>query len=295
MTSLTDVYEGEVHSVAGRERRTLGRALVAVGAVAVLGAIPVATTSLGEVLGLSVFGARQAAGVLAGLGLPALFVGIFAVLPASRATRAAAAIGASLAAFGVVLFVYAYPDRWLAADPALAIVTTLVYGAGALTTFWCLFLALATFKRRRDPGGTARMRVTEEGRLEVIKNTTGRAVGHGAVGLFGTGPDGSVATQTAQGGSGGGVDAVEETSGGEVLEPSADGAGGVTEPAEADDAIVEAVQTRGQPDAYCGNCEHFEYVRADGDIAPYCGFHDEVMDDMDACDQWTENSPRSGV
>ena len=292
MTSLNDVYEGEVGTVVGPRRRTFGRALVAAGAVAVLGAVPIATTGLGQSVGLSVFGARELAGVLAGLGLPALFVGIFAVLPASRATRAAASIGASLAVFGVAVFVHAYPQRWLAADPALAIATTLLYGTGALTTFWCLFVSLATFKRRRDPGGTARMKVTEEGRLEVIKNTTGRAVGRGAVGLFGTGPDGSVATQTARGGSGGGVASAQETSGGEVLEPepSADGAGAVAEPEAADAEVVEAVSNRGRPDEYCGNCEHFEYVRADGDITPYCGRDDELMEDMDACDQWSANA-----
>jgi len=25
-------------------------------------------------------------------------------------------------------------------------------------------------------------------------------------------------------------------------------------------------------------------------MVPYCGFHGETMDDMDACDEWTPNS-----
>jgi hypothetical protein len=287
MTSLSDAYDGEARSVAGRERRTLGRALVAVGAVAVLAAVPIATTGIGDAVGLSVLESRELAGVLAGVGLPAVFVGIFTVLPSSPATRAGAAIGASLAVFGVVLFVFAYPERWLAADPALALTTTVVYGVGALTTFWCLFISLATFNRRRAPGGTARMRVTEEGRLEIITETA-EHVGRGAVGLLGRGPDGTVPTQTA---SGGGAGAVTEADQGDLLEPepSTDGAGTVAETV-ADDAAREAVATRGRPDEYCGNCAHFEYVRAEGDLAPYCGRHDEVMDDMDACDEWTANN-----
>jgi len=327
MTSLTDAYDSGARTVAGRRRRRFGTALYAVGALMVIGAIPVATTDLGSGLGLSVFQARELAGVLAGVGLPAFFVGIFAVLPASRATRAAASIGASLAVFGVALFVYAYPYQWLATDSTLAIATTLTYGVGTLTTFWCMFLAIATVKLRNDPGGTARMEITKEGRLRIISDTTDGSTptsGFGAVGLFGRGPDGDVATQTNMGGSAGGSSTSGDGDEGVVLEdstptaapsnepstssngtrtpsnanptPSADGAGAIAEPAEADDEVVEAVSERGRPDEYCGNCAHFDYVRADGDLAPYCGFHDEVMDDMDACDQWdanNESTPRS--
>ncbi len=297
MPSLTDAYDGAARTVAGRRRRRFGTVLFAVGAAMVVGAIPVATTELGQSMGLSVFEAREVAGVLAGVGLPAFFVGIFAVLPASRPTRAAASIGASLAGFGVALFVFAYPNSWLANDPPLAIATTLIYGLGTLITFWCMFLALATFKRRSDPGGTARMEVTEEGRLRIISDTTSRAssAGFGAVGLFGKGPDGDVATQTNMGGSAGGSSTSGDGDEGVVLEqsnptPSADGAGAIEAPEETADEVVEAVSNRGRPDEYCGNCAHFDYVRADGELTPYCGFHDELMEDMDACDQWEPNS-----
>jgi hypothetical protein len=39
-------------------------------------------------------------------------------------------------------------------------------------------------------------------------------------------------------------------------------------------------------DAYCGSCRHFEYVRTDEGMQPYCGHHEELMEDMDACDAW---------
>ena len=42
-------------------------------------------------------------------------------------------------------------------------------------------------------------------------------------------------------------------------------------------------------DRYCGNCTHFQYVRDDGAIVPYCGAHDERMDDMDPCEEWAPN------
>jgi hypothetical protein len=47
--------------------------------------------------------------------------------------------------------------------------------------------------------------------------------------------------------------------------------------------------TPAQTDAYCGNCAHFDYVRTDSGMTPYCGLHDQRMTDMDACDQWQSN------
>ncbi len=42
-------------------------------------------------------------------------------------------------------------------------------------------------------------------------------------------------------------------------------------------------------DSYCGSCRHFEYVQTERGMQPYCGFHEDLMDDMDACDDY---SPR---
>ena len=40
-------------------------------------------------------------------------------------------------------------------------------------------------------------------------------------------------------------------------------------------------------DSYCGSCRHFEYVQTEQGMQPYCGFTDDLMDDMDACDDYT--------
>jgi len=265
MTSLTDVYDGGAGSVVAPRQRRLGVGLFLLGAALVVAAIPVATTGLGDLLGLGTYDARLVAGLLAGVGLPAAFLGIFVVLPAPRTVRAAAAIGASIALFGVVLFAYAYPDRWLLGDPVPAVATVVVYSAGTLVTFWCLFVGLVTFKTRNDPGGTARLAVTEAGTVRVVSDDTG-AGGVGGVGLVGH-PDGEAQTQTA--------------------DPAGDG-GSVADPA-AEPEVTSAAARRGQPDRYCGNCEHFRYVRADGDLTPYCGLHDDLMEDMDACERWKAN------
>jgi len=305
MTSITDVYEGDARRVASHRRKLVGTGAFAAGAGMVVAAIALATTSSG-VGTFGRYGARELAGSLAGLGLPAVVLGIFVVLPASRPTRSASVIGASLAVFGVVLFRHVYPYAWLEGAPLLALATTGVYFAGIATTFWCLFVALATFKTRRDPGGTATMEITEEGRIRMVEEARSLP-GMGGVGLFGKGPDGDVATQTNRpedfategvgtepSGDGGATvleDTPECTAG-----PTADGgsatvSGGSSDagdgPGVTDDAeFLTVADERGRPDAYCGNCAHFEYVKVDGEIEPYCGFTGTLMDDMDACEDW---------
>jgi len=285
MTSLSDVYNGGINTVADPRQRRLGMGLFVIGAAMVVGAIPIATTDLSTVFGLDSIAARRVAGILAGIGVPAVFVGIFVVLPASSTNRSAATIGASLAAFGVVLFSSAYPDQWLSTNPQLAIGTVAVYSLGTLITVWCLFISMATFDPRQDPGGTARVEITEEGKLRIISKSPdlsgGTGVsGAGSVGLFGSDPDGSVPTQT------------NDSQGTEMIpsrEPTSDGGTAVKDDAFVDDEITEAVTQRGMPDKYCGNCDHFKYVRVEGEIRPYCGLDERLMEDMDACEQWEQN------
>jgi len=320
MTSLSSVYDGGVGSVVGRRRRVAGAALFTLGAALVAGSIPLSTTDLAAWLGLSVIEARHAAGIMAGLGIPAVLIGIFTVLPASGVTRAAAAIGASLAVLGVALFAYAYPGRWVSADPQFAVLTMVVYSLGAFVTVWCLFVAVATFKTRNDPGGTARVELTEEGTVRVI-SVDSSLPSFGSVGLFGSGPDGDVETQTNDDPDGDMVvpeASVSETTPGTTASTatrSRDGrstgdgwrsrdpdAGRSTHPAspasdggtavatdDGDRSRVPAAEGRGTPDRYCGNCQHFEYVRADGEITPYCGLTNTLMEDMDACEDWSPN------
>jgi hypothetical protein len=297
MTSLTDVYRGRVGAIASRQRVFVGAALFALGAGMTAAGVVLATTGVGSWLGLSTYGSRELAGVLAGLGLPAVFVGVFAVLPTSRVTRAAAAIGASLCVFAVALFTYVYPAQWPgapAADPLLSLLTLFTYFAGAVTTGWCLFVAAATFKTRKAPGGAAEMRITEEGRIKLVRDPGGHSVsgsnnpglgglgGVGGVGLFGSGPDGNVPTQTGQKSN------KEESSGPRTV---SDG-GSTTVDSNADGGeILDSGRSRDQLDRYCGNCEHFHYVRVDEDtIEPYCDRHGQYMDDMDACAEWSANS-----
>ena len=340
MTSLTDVYEGEAGRVATRRQQLVGTGLCLAGGAGLVSAIALATTGVGTTLGLDAYAAREIAGVVAGVGLPAVVLGIFAVLPAGPRTRLAAVGGAGVAVVGVAAFQHIYPYNWLANAPLLALGASTVYFSGVLTTFWCLFAALATFKTRNDPGGTARMEVTEAGIIKLVEDS--RSVpGLGGIGFFGRSPDGGVETQTNRRetptGDGGAVQRAA-TDGSEVvgqsspqatatdqraassaqqtddgsqsrdrtvrrgpseheLDPTLAAAGpeanattdGGTTTATGRDPITETAVHRGEPDSYCGNCRHFQYVMDGDDVTPYCSFHGETLDDMDACSAWVDN------
>jgi len=229
MTSLSEAYHGGERGPDLR-RLYLGVGLFLAGVLLVVGGIVAAASDL--LLGsLTLAQARELGGVLGGVGVPAVMLGVLTVLPSNRRTRLAAVAGAAVSLLGVGLFVAAYPCQWVGATcgaglPDRTLSTVVVYFAGTITTFWCLFVGVATFKTRNDPGGTARLNVTRQGETKVVEIERGGGVG--GVGLFGSTPDGDVATQTnLDGGAGSSGPATAATSG-----PSAnpagttDGAGG---------------------------------------------------------------------
>lgn len=271
MDSLGEVYGGTREQEAEPGRLYAGVALFLVGAGLVVAGVVVATTDLLRGGGTSIYQVRELGGILAGVGVPAVFLGILTVLPTNRDTRAAAVVGAAVAVLGVALFAHAYPCQWSGATCAPAGDLTLpavgVYTLGAMVTTWHLFVGIATFKRRNDPGGTVRMRVTRQGETTVVEASPRE--NRGSAGLFGTESAAPVQTVAGSGGA-------------EVIGMGTDG--GAT-----DQEIQEIGGGNVPADSYCGNCAAFEYVRTEDGIMPYCGTHDEVMDDMDPCEEWAPN------
>ena len=272
MTSLSEVYHrrGGPGRHVGPRQVLVGIALFLVGAVMVVIGLVIASTELLAAFGIGRFESRRIAGVIGGLGLPAVFVGILTVLPASRRVRLAASIGAGIAVVGVVLFSLVYPDQWLGAgaDRHFTFETTTIYFLGTLLTFWCLFVGIANFKTRNDPGGTVDFAIHKAGRTKVVEvepeqSNTGSGVGF--LGGFDRATD----------------DGMTVSDGGET-EPV------ITDP---QDEGVDILTDRPEPaepvDRYCGNCEHFEYTPTGRGMQPFCGFHREEMDDMEPCEEWS--------
>ncbi|MDQ2049564.1 hypothetical protein RBH26_03620 [Natronolimnohabitans sp. A-GB9] len=328
MTSLTEVYDGTAREVASPRRLYAGTALVLLGAILAVVAVLMATTDLfsGYVTTVSPgmdahFASIRLAGVLAGLGVPIALAGVFLVLPAGRRVHAAAAIGVSLCLLGVVLFWGAYPQDWRSygADHTLRVSAT--YLLGLFIALWSLFTAVVNFKTRNDPGGALEMNVTRQNQTVVEVTESEESAGSSGIGFLGGTPDGEVETQTNADGE---VLSYDETTA--VDEPkrqssspsnastesetgsrrrvragAATSDGGTAasdlssslEKGDGHDAeIVDASTSQpSEPaDRYCGNCKHFEYVRSDDGMVPYCARHETAMDDMDACEEWSPNS-----
>lgn len=294
MTSLAEVYDGVGNT--SLRRLYLGTALFVLGASMVIVAIVIASTDLLAPFGIGTFGAREIAGVLAGLGVPAVFVGIFTVLPAQQYERATAAIGATIAVFGVILFWEVYPQQWYgAAANHYTLPVVAVYFLGTIITFWSLFTAVVNFKTRNDPGGTVTLKRTIDGETKLVEVPVSELDGSeisslgtgGSVGVLGDVDREQVMSRDAQQGT----DDAEFLRGSSEPADSKSKPGGA--PASDGGTAANTLQPPSvDPDVYCGNCAYFEYARTDSGIEPHCGYYDELMDDMEACTHWKPNTPR---
>lgn len=386
MTSLSEAYDGRGGGERSLRRLYLGVGLFVGGVLLVVAGILTAGTSLVTLLGYSLGEARLWGGVLGGIGVPAVMLGVFTVLPSGRTTKAAALVGVGLSLFGVALFYHAYPYHWIGGPrPELAdltLPTAGLYFLGIATTLWCLFVGVANFKTRNDPGGTVEMEVTHKGETKIIEVERDRLSGLGGIGFLGNTPDGDVETQTnasptaaasSDGGSTtetlsspldddspptpttktdgpgsrsrdgtadsrghagrsgsrtarksesrpggssesrtagstarqptdagtgstpgptGGTGASESghNSGPGPGSPTGSDTGGATSGRSApgvDESGTDSREKGTAADHYCGSCTHFQYVRTEEGMQPYCGLDDEPMDSMDACDEWT--------
>ena len=300
MASLTEVYRGG--SGAGLRRLYAGVALFGVGAVLVTAGLVIASTGIGSRFGLDLYRSRELAGVLGGLGFPAVLLGTMVALPrASKGLRTAAVVGTGICLLGVGLFARWYPVDWIggSGNSTMTLVVAFTYFAGTILTSWSLFTAVANFKARNDPGGTISLEITKAGETRVVEVSNDELRGKlGGIGMLGGTPDGEAQTQTNRG-SGSGRERSTSTPSNPLGDASATDGGAtatrsIHEPTGTDgtdDAeLVDDAPRQPSNDRYCGNCSHFRYARTDDGLVPYCGLHSEAMEDMDACEQWSPNT-----
>ena len=299
MASLTEVYRGG--SGASLRRLYAGVALFGVGAVLVTAGLVVASTGIGAYFGLGLYRSREVAGVLGGLGFPAVLMGTMVALPrASRGLRTAAAAGAAICLLGVGMFGQWYPVDWIggSGNTTMTFVVAATYFTGTILTSWSLFTAVANFKARNDPGGTISLEITKAGETRVVEVSNDELRGKlGGIGMLGGTPDGEAETQTNREARATPRRDGDSTPSPSPRDPSAtDGGATTTEPIREptgtgnDAEFVDDTPTPPSNDRYCGNCSHFRYARTDDGLVPYCGLHSEAMDDMDACEAWSPNT-----
>lgn len=308
MTSLSEAYERNKREVTSPRRLYTGTALVLTGGFLGVLAILVVTTDLLSFVVSGTLPSREAAGTLGGLAVPVVLVGVFTVLPAGRRAQAGAAVSASICLLGVALFRHAYPAHWDGYGQDLTFFVAVVYLVGLFSAIWCLFVVVANFKMRNDPGGALEMNVTRRGKTKVVEVEP--EGGAGSVGFLGSTPDGDVETQT-NGSTRSGTERVTSavadaassvtSSAGGSGRTGAGGMGGGPQATSDGGAAASDIDspldgaesdptTPAEPaDHYCGNCRHFEYRRSSAGMVPYCLRHGEAMDDMDPCEEWAPN------
>ena len=272
MTSLSEAY-GRERGGADLRRLYAGVGLFLVGVVlAVVGLVLGTSTAVADAFGLGVYEAREVAASAGGIGLPLTFLGVVTVLPQSgRRVRVASVVGTTIALFGVLLFWEFYPMQWYGMETDYTLPVSAIYFLGVLTTFWSVFVAVANFKTRNDPGGTVKLEVTKQGRTRVVEvSNEGLRNRLSGIGFLGSTPSGDTPTQTAGNRRDG--------------PPVSDGGSSATAGHDAEFLDEPSPEPRG--DVYCGNCTQFNYVRTNDGMKPYCGLHGEVMEDMDPCDEW---------
>jgi hypothetical protein len=142
---------------------------------------------------------------------------------------------------------------------------TALYLVGLTITFGCLFVGVARFKTRNDPGGTVSLDVIRRGETRIVEVERPRETsGVGGVGVFGR------------------IDAASES------EARGDGGTEPSSPSPSSSPPSPPV------DRYCGNCAYVEYARKGKELRPYCAHHERLLDSMDPCEAWTANTDGSG-
>lgn len=170
MENLGDAYGGRQWGDRDPRQVYAGAGLVIAGALAVVLAILVATTPLSDLLGApGIRAAEKLAGTVGGLGIPAMFLGIVAVLPSSRREEIGVVAGAGLCLLGLALFQQAYPYNWTTGPQTLAFETTMAYFLGSCIALWFVFTTMASFRQRNNPQGTVTLELTHKGKSKTVQ------------------------------------------------------------------------------------------------------------------------------
>src|SRR5687768_9017251 len=160
---LEKFYEDRFGTPQSRGELYTGFFLIIAGFImAVVGVIIYATMSTRE--DLNAYGWKETGGVIAGLGPPAIFVGIAVTLPTKWSMRVLDTIGVILCLVGVGIFIALYPYKWnTATGQEIWAIVAYVAGLAALLAstissligYYVARATAGTGGNASDPYGTA--------------------------------------------------------------------------------------------------------------------------------------------
>lgn len=274
MPSLAEVYERRVGEVESLERLYLGFTIFSLGILMVfLGGLIGVFEPIGALFGAGNPTEQWGLGaVLAGLGIPVALIGIYTVIPTSWENRVIAAAGIVFGFLGVAAFVVVYPHMWHNDPVDLTWLVFLIYTTGAVLDMWGLFRSVLTIEVSVPNNSISLQYTQEEGKEPEegdSRQRSGSSTAFSAIDVDANDAEimsGSPPRDTGGiGGSGG--------DGGVSVSSGDGGFGG---------------------DRYCGNCVFYDYVRdtEGGGTVPYCRQHEEVLDDLEACEEYEVRTGR---
>jgi len=147
--------------------------------------------------------------------------------------------------------------------------------------------------RSRTPGARGQSAGSDTGTTGTSGSSAGASGGAGGSvstgGRFQSSTPTASESSTAAGGHSSGPAAGSGTSTSREHSAVSDG-GSSGEQLRTPETDVTPGTSPGAADQYCGNCEHFSYVRTEDGMTPHCGHTSEYMEDMEACEDWSPNA-----
>ncbi|XGI83846.1 hypothetical protein ACEU6E_00950 [Halorutilales archaeon Cl-col2-1] len=298
MAGIREKYRRRLGEIETERRLYIGLGLVGLGVFLVLlGGIVSISETVGGLLGTSNPTEQWGTGgILAGIGVPLTFLGIFAVLPASWEDTRIALVGVGTSFLGILIFTYVYPHMWHGDPTDLTWTVVVTYGSGSVIEFLALFKSILDLELRIElssPGTPISVGYADRNDEEDTTSSQSQSQSTSEDSETGTGSFGSVAVSSSTslssstsggGGGGGGTDA--EILGNDTSETDSDSEfeSPTQEPRSLDNVPTDSGFTG---DRYCGNCIYLEYIEDGGTSSPYCDYHETKLDDLEPCEAHT--------
>jgi len=205
---MGDVYEKKNTGGISKSRKNKGIFSFLTGLIFLVSAMIIGTTSLFFRFGLTIDETQEIGGVLAALGLLAVFGSSLLVSKnVLRKHVLTYVLGTFLTFAAIAIFTIQFPQNWTVNELSSIPLVSFLMLCGTSLNIYTVFWVIIRFKIRNSPGGTVQLTIEEDGKTRtvtvqksVLENASREKIksiaSSGGIGLLGSDPDGNVKTQT---------------------------------------------------------------------------------------------------